>query len=112
VEGRNFHVATDHKPLTFAIASQTNHHTPRQIRHLDYISQFTTDIRRIRVEDNSVADTLSQVSAIHDDTVVPVSFQDISKAQRNDSELSQLQKTNTSLKLQATPIPTSEDTIV
>jgi len=32
VEGRNFHVVTDYKPLTFAM---TNHHTPRQILHLD-----------------------------------------------------------------------------
>jgi len=59
VEGRNFHVITDHKPLTFAMTSQTNHHTPRQIHHLDYISQFTTDIQHIRGEDNLVADTLS-----------------------------------------------------
>jgi len=44
VEGRNIHVVTDHKPQTFAITSQTNYRTPRQIRHLDYISQFTADI--------------------------------------------------------------------
>ena len=28
VEGRNFHIITDHKPLTFAISSQASHHTP------------------------------------------------------------------------------------
>ena len=112
VEGRNFHVVTDHKPLTFAITSQASHHTPRQIRHLDYISQFTTDIRHIKGEDNPVADTLSRLSAIHDDTIVPVNFQDIARAQRDDSELSLLQTSNTALKLQATPIPTCEDTII
>ena len=38
VEGRGFHIATDHKPLTFALASASNKYTPRQIRHLDYIA--------------------------------------------------------------------------
>ena len=28
MEGRNFHVVTDHKPLTFAMTFQTNHPTP------------------------------------------------------------------------------------
>ena len=52
------------------------------------------------------------MSAIHCDTITPVSFQDIAKVQSDDSELSQLQTSNTSLKLQATPIPTSEETII
>jgi len=112
VEGRNFHVITDHKPLTFAISSQASHHTPRQIRHLDYISQFTTDIRHVKGVDNPVADTLSRLSAIHSDTIVPISFQDIANAQCDDNELSQLQSSTTSLKLQAIPIPTSKDTII
>ena len=76
------------------------------------MSQFTTDIQHIKGEDNPAADTLSRLSAIHCDTITPVSFQDIAKAQSDDSELSQLQTSNTSLKLQATPIPTSEETII
>ena len=109
VEGCNFHIITDYKPLTFAISSQASHHTPRQIRHLDYISQFTTDIRHIKGKDNPVADTLSRLSAIHCDTITLVSFQDIAKAQSDDCELTQLQTLNTPLKLQATPIPTSKE---
>ena len=42
IEGRQFHVITDHKPLTFALNFQSNKYTPRQVRHLDYVSQFTT----------------------------------------------------------------------
>ena len=60
VEGRNFHIATDHKPLTFALATASDKHTPRQIRHLDYISQFTTDIRHVSGPNNPVADALSR----------------------------------------------------
>ena len=56
---------TDHKPLTFALSSKQSHHIPRQVRHLDYISQFTTDIRHIKGEDSRVADTLSCLGAIH-----------------------------------------------
>ena len=57
VEGHNFHVITNHIPLTFAISSQASHYTPRQIQHLDYVSKFTTDIQvkiillPIRVQD-------------------------------------------------------------
>ena len=81
MEGRNFHILTDHKPLTFAISSQASHHTPRQIRHLDYISQFTTDIQHVKGEDDPVANMLSRLrqhisnrikskmSAIHCDTI-------------------------------------------
>ena len=67
VEGRDFQVITDHKPLTFALATSSDKYTPRQIRHLDYISQFTTDIRHTAGHNNPVADALSRnaVSAIH-----------------------------------------------
>ena len=37
VEGRQFHVLTDHKPLTFAFSTQSSKLTPHQIRHLDFI---------------------------------------------------------------------------
>ena len=47
VEDRSFFVVTDHKPLTFALAMGTKQHSPRQIRHLDFRLQFTTDIRYI-----------------------------------------------------------------
>ena len=44
VEGRTFHLLTDHKPLTFTLAKQSDLLSPHQSRHLDYISQFTSDI--------------------------------------------------------------------
>uniref|UniRef100_A0A1X7UAF9 Reverse transcriptase/retrotransposon-derived protein RNase H-like domain-containing protein n=1 Tax=Amphimedon queenslandica TaxID=400682 RepID=A0A1X7UAF9_AMPQE len=59
VEGRQFHVLTDHKPLTFLPSCQSRRHSPRQIRHLDYILQFMSDICHIRGSDKAVADALS-----------------------------------------------------
>lgn len=55
LEGRVFTVYTDHKPITFALASKSDRYSPRGIRHLDYISQYITDIRHISGRDNVVA---------------------------------------------------------
>lgn len=44
LEGRNFVIYTDHKPLTYAFKQLSEKASPRQIRYLDYISQFTTEI--------------------------------------------------------------------
>ncbi|BHF58900.1 hypothetical protein SprV_0100185500 [Sparganum proliferum] len=60
LEGREFTIFTDHKPLTFAIHSRSDKLSPREIRHLDYISQFTSDIRHIDGSRNEVADALSR----------------------------------------------------
>ncbi len=38
LEGRHFHVWTDHKPLTHALHTRLDRHSPRQARRLDYIS--------------------------------------------------------------------------
>lgn len=60
VEGRNFIVYTDHKPLTTAMTS-TVERSPRQSRHLEFISQFTTNIQHVKGKNNVVADFLSRI---------------------------------------------------
>ena len=57
---KHFTIFTDHKPLTTAIQNSSDKYTARELRHLDYISQFTTDLRYVKGENNSVADTLSR----------------------------------------------------
>ena len=64
LEGRKFIVFTDHKPLTHALSSNTDARSPRQTRHLSWISEYTSDIRYIRGERNAVADALSRPSPV------------------------------------------------
>nr|VZI22700.1 unnamed protein product [Spirometra erinaceieuropaei] len=64
LEGRDFSVHTDHKPLTYALKAKPDRYPPREVRHLDYISQFTADIRYVRGRDNVVADALSRPDII------------------------------------------------
>ena len=54
-----FMVWTDHKPLCGALSSSAER-SPRQTRHLSYISEFTTDIRHVPGPQNVVADLLSR----------------------------------------------------
>merc|ERR1712024_325162 len=62
LEGRPFTAYTDHKPLTTALASLTDR-SPRQTRHLSFVSEFTSDIQHISGKQNVVADALSRVSS-------------------------------------------------
>lgn len=68
LEGREFVVYTDHKPLTFCMAKSSDPWSSRQQRHLAYISEFTTDIRHVQGKDNHVADALSRatINALHE----------------------------------------------
>ena len=111
IEGRQFQILTDHKPLVFALQSHSDKYTPRQLRHLDFISQFTDDIRHISGTDNCVADALSRIetNALHQSSVID--FKVIAAAQQNDPDLPQLQS-STSIKLQPLPLPTSDLTLL
>lgn len=115
LEGHTFHVVTDHKPLTFAFQARPDHYTPRQCRHLDYISQFTTDLRHVRGSDNSVADALSQIeaNALTQSLLPSVDFQVMAEAQRTDPELQTLLANSKESSLQITLItlPTGELTL-
>ncbi|GFW57211.1 hypothetical protein TNCV_541271 [Trichonephila clavipes] len=58
LEARDFTVFTDHKLLTYAFRQKSDKCSPRQIRQLDFISQFTTNIVHIPGSDNIAADVL------------------------------------------------------
>ena len=68
LDGRSFTLYTDHKPLTSAIQSKSDK-SPRQTRHLSFISEFTTDIRHIHGKFNVVADSLSRIHSVDTQTM-------------------------------------------
>ena len=93
LEGRDFTVFTDHKPLTYALYVDTEKYMPRDTRQLDYISQFTSDIQYIKGSDNIVVDTLS-CSTIQSIDSVDLNFELIANEQRKDATLDKLNDTS------------------
>jgi cleavage and polyadenylation specificity factor subunit 1 len=64
LEARHFVIFTDHKPITYAFQQKRDKCSPRQFNRLDFVSQFTTDIRHISGRENVVADVLSRVESV------------------------------------------------
>jgi hypothetical protein len=93
VEGRDLVIFTDHKPINFAFQQKSDKCTPRQFRHLDFISQFTTDIRYVPDKQNIVADTLSRVDALSE----TIDYTALAISQQGDNELKKYEKENTGL---------------
>ena len=59
LEGRNFKILTDHKPLSYAFTQRSEKASPRQQTQLSFISQFSTKIKYLPGKDNVVADPIS-----------------------------------------------------
>ncbi len=60
LEGRQFQLLTDHKPLVAAMTRVSPPQSARQQRHLAHISEFTTDLRHTPGSENVVADARSR----------------------------------------------------
>ena len=108
IEDRDFYVCSDHKPLTFALSTRLDKHSPRQARYLDFISQFTSDIRHLPGHNNAAADTLSRmdVDALEHTSHSAWDFYTLAAAQREDD--SATTAASTSLDLQRIPLPTTD----
>ncbi|KAG5887224.1 hypothetical protein JTB14_010805 [Gonioctena quinquepunctata] len=103
LEGQEFIIYTDHNPITFAFEKNSETSSPRQTRYLDYISQFSTDIRHISGNKNVVADALSRISTINLESTTD--FTTWEKEQSNATQLQKLLHRNTSLVLKKMNIP-------
>jgi len=64
LDGRSFHIITDHKPLTYLTTLKTP--SPRQLRQITFLSEFNFDISHLSGKQNVVADFFSRpdISAI------------------------------------------------
>lgn len=85
LEGCDFRILTDHKPLIYAFKQRADKASPRQLRQLSFIAQFTTYIEHISGSQNAVADTLSRIESIQ----LPLDFsvKDLAALQDNDDQL-------------------------
>ena len=92
LEGRSFTLFTDHRPLVTAMCKQTEAQSPRQARHLSFISEFTTDIQYIKGEDNDIADFLSRLNTQPALTVSAVNFSSLAVDQQHDKWIQRLLK--------------------
>lgn len=88
LEGRPFIIHCDHKPLKYAFSQKLDKASPRQIRQLEYISQFSTEIVYIEGPSNIVADALSRVCSIN----IPqcINLESLLEEQLKDPELEKL----------------------
>ena len=112
LEGRCFFIAIDHRPLTFALAAPPERYSPREVHHLQFISEFTTDIRFVPGLENPAADALSRINSVYHPTD-RIDFSALAAAQRNDDELIALRsRPDTSLVFEDQPCPSAESTIV
>ena len=84
LEGRAFPIFTDHRPITFAMAKSSEPWSHRQARHLEYISQYSTDIRYVAGADNAVADALSRAAI--EEIWLGVDYRKMAELQQQDPE--------------------------
>ncbi|GBN81259.1 Retrovirus-related Pol polyprotein from transposon 17.6 [Araneus ventricosus] len=81
LKGTKFTILTDHKPITYSFSQKIEKLSPRQINHLNFIAQFTVDIKHISGKDNVVADALSHIESI---STYPLDYEDIARSQQDD----------------------------
>ena len=90
VEGRDFGIVTDHKPLVYAFMQKTDEASPRQARQLSYIAQFSTRIEHVAGADNVVADALSRVDSLR--LPVEIELNRLTEQQECDEQLQLIRK--------------------
>ncbi|GFX02297.1 transposon Tf2-11 polyprotein [Trichonephila clavipes] len=109
LEGRNFIIYTDQKPLIYSFKQNPIKCSLRELRHLDLISQYSTDIRHVQGSENTVVEALSRIE-IDSITKSPVlNFKEFALAQKNDPDLQKFLQTDGSyLKLELKPYQTPD----
>ena len=101
VEGRDFMIFTDYKPITFAFQQKSSKCDPRHFQQLEFIGQFTTDIRRISGSENVVADALSRIEEV----TSAINFSALAESQALDEEVKKYLPPGTGLQLKKIHVP-------
>lgn len=84
---RQLTIYTDHKPIIFAFKQKLEKAEPLQREQLINISQYSTDIRHIKGDENVVADFLSRIETISQPII---DYNILSEAQEKDEETQEI----------------------
>lgn len=113
IEGREIIIYTDHKPLVNAIGSSTDRHSPRETRQLDYVAQFSTDVRHVPGRENQAPDALSRTVAMLRVPQPPLDdFNALADAQCEDPTLPAFRTSDHSLQLRDARLPSGKTLLV
>ena len=133
LEGRQFTVFTDHRPIVAAMKKKSELKSGRQTRHLATISEFTTDIQHVSGKENVVADALSRAPHQTDDShdsgcdshppqgflansvnaIEPgLNYRDLSVTQQEDQETQSYRTAVTNLRLEDVPFEDGSFTLL
>jgi len=106
LEGRHFKILCDNKAAVQSITKKdSSNFSARVLRHLQYISQFSTDCEYIASEKNFVADALTRANvSLISDLPFAINYEEIADTQRSDSEIQAMTKQISSLQLQRLPL--------
>jgi len=108
LEGREFTLYTDHKPLVQALDRIGDPWSGRQQRQLSELSEYSITMKHIVGKENNVADTLSRISAVS----IGLDIDELADAQTTDSEMRNLLSSNSKLQLRECPIPDSSKSLL
>ena len=113
LEGREFTIYTDHKPIIDALLSEADRDNARQARQLAYVSEYTTDIQHLSGTSNIVADALprNEINPIFQQSS-NIDWATLAKAQLADQELLSFIEGNHSLKMKRVSVADNNLTLL
>ena len=112
LEDRQFVIYTDHYPLTFALRSRPDKYSPRETRHLDFVSLFTNDIRHTSGEQNAAADALSRLPIYSLFSPLDIDLRQMGLDQPRLDTLDLSSPEFTTCKFAYLPVPTADSQII
>ncbi|GFR13601.1 integrase catalytic domain-containing protein [Trichonephila clavata] len=104
LEGREFFVSTDRKPHFY---EEIRSKFPSQIQYIEYIGQYTTDIRYIPEIENVVVNALWHIDSLSLSS--PMDYDARARAQQADAEFETLLRSEACLKLSALKLPQAQE---
>ncbi|GFO11984.1 Pol polyprotein [Plakobranchus ocellatus] len=104
LEGRQFIIYTDQRPLVLAMSKATELQSARQQRHLSAILEFSTDIRHISGKKNVVADCLSRAVTDINAVSLGIDYTAMAAAQTSSADVQAYNKALTNLQITSTKL--------